>query len=207
MARKRMFSRDIVDSDAYTKMPLSSQLLYFRLVMSADDDGVVDSAFLILRLFGFQNDELDDLCSFGFIIPIDDNVYLIRHWHAHNKIPSAIYTPSRYAHLLKAFKVDVMGAYEIKGSEPTEKDQERESEGCFSKEFLDEANFELQIAEYFIKNNYSSSPDSFIAYNESRGWHGVGGESVKENFVRYADEWEKSSRIKHGIFPITDSIF
>ena len=44
MAQRRMFSPNIVDSDAFLDMPASSQLLYFHLGMRADDDGFVANA-------------------------------------------------------------------------------------------------------------------------------------------------------------------
>ena len=41
MANRRMFSLDIVDTDAFLDMPMSAQCLYFHLGMRADDDGSV----------------------------------------------------------------------------------------------------------------------------------------------------------------------
>ncbi len=38
MAERRMFSRSVVESARFLKMPVSSQNLYFHLVMNADDD-------------------------------------------------------------------------------------------------------------------------------------------------------------------------
>ena len=41
MAKKRMFSMSVIDSEAFTDMPLSAQALYFHLNMRADDDGFI----------------------------------------------------------------------------------------------------------------------------------------------------------------------
>ena len=41
MAKRRMFSLDIVDTDSFLDMPASTQNLYFHLGMRADDDGFV----------------------------------------------------------------------------------------------------------------------------------------------------------------------
>ena len=41
MARRRMFSLDVVDTDAFLDMPSSAQNLYFHLGMRADDEGFV----------------------------------------------------------------------------------------------------------------------------------------------------------------------
>jgi len=49
MSERRMFSMQIVDSDAFLDMPLSTQALYFHLSMRADDDGFVDNARKIIR--------------------------------------------------------------------------------------------------------------------------------------------------------------
>ena len=43
MARRRMFSLDVVDTDRFLDMPSSTQALYFHLGMRADDDGFVAS--------------------------------------------------------------------------------------------------------------------------------------------------------------------
>lgn len=41
MAKKRMFSLDVVDLDSFIEMPVSAKLLYYDLGMRADDDGFV----------------------------------------------------------------------------------------------------------------------------------------------------------------------
>ena len=41
MARRRMFSKDIVVTDKFITMPTTSRCLYFELAMQADDDGFV----------------------------------------------------------------------------------------------------------------------------------------------------------------------
>ena len=41
MANRRMFSRDVVETDRFLGMPLTSQALYFHLGMEADDAGCV----------------------------------------------------------------------------------------------------------------------------------------------------------------------
>lgn len=41
MARRRMFSLDIVDSDQFTDLPATARLLYYELGTRADDDGFI----------------------------------------------------------------------------------------------------------------------------------------------------------------------
>ena len=61
MANRRMFSKDITNSDAFTDMPLSSQALYFHLNMNADDDGFVNNWKSIMRMIGTKEDDLKEL--------------------------------------------------------------------------------------------------------------------------------------------------
>ena len=68
MAKKRMFSKDIVQSDVFLSMPTSSQLLYFQLGMNADDDGFVNSPKKIIRMTGASDDDLSVLILKKFII-------------------------------------------------------------------------------------------------------------------------------------------
>ena len=59
MAEKRMFSKTIVDSDAFLDMPLSAQALYFHLSMRADDDGFLNNAKKIMRTINANQNDYD----------------------------------------------------------------------------------------------------------------------------------------------------
>jgi len=43
MAERRMFSKQIIDSDMFLDMPVSAQALYFHLAMRADDEGFLNN--------------------------------------------------------------------------------------------------------------------------------------------------------------------
>ena len=68
MAEKRMFSKKIIDSDAFLDMPLSTQALYFHLAMRADDDGFVNAPRKIVRLVSATDDDLRLLIMKRFIL-------------------------------------------------------------------------------------------------------------------------------------------
>lgn len=53
MANKRMFSVDVVETDAFLDLPPKTQALYFHLGMRADDDGFVSSPRTIVRTIGW----------------------------------------------------------------------------------------------------------------------------------------------------------
>ena len=54
MANRRMLSSDIVESEEFITLPISSQALYFHLAMKADDDGFVQPK-LVMKLLGSKN--------------------------------------------------------------------------------------------------------------------------------------------------------
>lgn len=96
MARRRMFSMDIIDTDHFLEMPMSTQLLYFHLSMRADDDGFVSSPKRILRLIGVAEDDFKMLLAKEYIIPFQSGVCVIKHWKIHNYIRSDRYKETIY---------------------------------------------------------------------------------------------------------------
>ncbi len=95
MARRRMFSLDIVDTDLFLDMPSSVRLLYYDLGMRADDEGFVTPQ-KILRLTGASGDDLKILIGKGFAHIFEDGVLVILHWNKNNYIQSDRKTLSEY---------------------------------------------------------------------------------------------------------------
>lgn len=96
MAERRMFAKTIIDSDAFTDMPLSSQALYFHLSMRADDDGFINSPKKIQRMVGASDDDAKLLILKKFIIPFESGIVVIKHWKIHNYIQSDRYKETAY---------------------------------------------------------------------------------------------------------------
>lgn len=96
MAKRRMFSLDVVDTDAFLDLPASSQNLYFHLGMRADDDGFISSPKRIAATVNASADDLKLLAAKGFIIPFDSGVCVVRDWKINNYIQGDRYTPSLY---------------------------------------------------------------------------------------------------------------
>lgn len=100
MAERRMFSKTIVNSARFLRMPPTSRLLYYDLGMNADDDGIVE-AFTVMRTSGATEDDLRVLAARGFIrILNEDLVSFIMDWKQNNQIRSDRYKPSVYSSLL-----------------------------------------------------------------------------------------------------------
>lgn len=96
MAERRMFSKKIVDSDAFLDMPLSTQALYFHLSMRADDDGFINNPKKIQRMIGATDDDMKVLITKKFILCFESGVIVIKHWKMHNYIQSDRYKPTQY---------------------------------------------------------------------------------------------------------------
>ena len=94
MAERRMFSKTIIDSDAFLDMPLSTQALYFHLSMRADDDGFTNNPKKIMRMIGASQNELELLLGKRFLILFETGVVVIKHWKIHNYIRSDRYKPT-----------------------------------------------------------------------------------------------------------------
>lgn len=96
MANRRMFSLDVINTDAFLDMPVSAQCLYFHLGMRADDDGFVSAPKQIMRTASCTQDDMKILISKNFVIPFDTGIVVIRHWKQHNYIQSDRYRKTRY---------------------------------------------------------------------------------------------------------------
>lgn len=113
MAERRMFSKKIVESDAFLDMPLSTQALYLHLNMEADDDGFVNSPKRIQRMIGASEDDLKLLLAKNFIITFDTGVIVIKHWKLNNSIRKDRYVKTAYAEELNLLGLKENGVYTL----------------------------------------------------------------------------------------------
>ena len=89
-----MFAKRIIDSDAFLDMPLSTQSLYFRLSMRADDEGFINNPKRIQRMIGASDDDCKLLIAKGFILVFETGVIVIKHWKIHNYIQKDRFKPT-----------------------------------------------------------------------------------------------------------------
>lgn len=100
MAERRMFSKRVVRSARFLKMPVSSRDLYFQLGLEADDDGIVE-AFNVMRLIGASEDDLRVLITKDFVQVLnEDLVAYITDWNENNKLRADRKVDSIYKDLL-----------------------------------------------------------------------------------------------------------
>lgn len=113
MAKKRMFSSQIVGSDAFQDMSIGARLLYFELGMVADDDGFVNNAKTIAKSRGINVKCYQELLDNHFLISFPSNVIVIKHWFIHNTKRTDRYTHTAYTDELSQLKIKDNGSYTL----------------------------------------------------------------------------------------------
>ena len=117
MAQRRMFTEKILESDAFTDMPLSAQALYVHLNMEADDDGFVNNPKKIARSLGASEDDLKLLVIKRFLLPFDSGIVAIKHWRMHNLLRKDRYTETQYQEEKNMLVLKENGAYTELGNQ------------------------------------------------------------------------------------------
>ena len=116
MAKKRMFNKEVLDTDAFLDMPLSAQALYFHLNMRADDDGFIGNPQRIRAYIGASEDDLKLLIAKRFVIVFPDGVVVIKHWRMHNVIQKDRYKQTNYIEDLAMLGIKENKAYTLKNN-------------------------------------------------------------------------------------------
>lgn len=222
MARRRMFSLDIVDTDSFLDMPASTQNLYFHLGMRADDDGFISSPRKITQMVNCSNDDLKLLITKGFVIPFDSGICVIRDWKVNNNIRSDRYKPTIHTQEKALYlngvdagipsvipndipavnpgKVrlgkDSIGKVSIEGEAPTPQALGTPTKPK-NKKFVPPTLEE--VTQYVRERNSKVDPQGFIDFYEAKGWK-VGKTPMKDwkAACRNAEHWERWEKNKPG---------
>lgn len=216
MAEKRMFSKKIVESDAFLDMPLSSQALYFHLCMGADDDGFLNAPKRIMRMLGCTKGDLEILARNKFILCFETGIVVIKHWKINNSIRTDRYKPTQYIEEMSQLTVKENNAYTwinpqlsmLFDSVDTNGipngyqmdtqysiDKNRIEENSIDKVSIEKkregfAKPTLQeVKAYVIEKGYRFDPEAFFSFYESNGWK-VGKNPMK-SWKDACTTWEK----------------
>lgn len=111
MAKRRMLSIDVIESDAFCSLKASAQVLYLHLNLNADDDGVVDKWKNILRYLRIKREYLDSLIDAGYVIMLDSGALVISDWLIHNKIRRDRYVEGAYFDKVQELEITPTGRY------------------------------------------------------------------------------------------------
>ncbi|MBP2058622.1 putative phage protein (TIGR02220 family) [Lactobacillus colini] len=113
MARRRMFSQLVVDTDNFMDLPATAKVLYFYLNMHADDDGFLSNPKTIKRMINASDDDLKILIAKGYILTFDDGAIVIRHWRIHNSIRKDRYSETVFQEDKAQLIIDSNGQYQL----------------------------------------------------------------------------------------------
>lgn len=86
MAYKRMFNRELLESDKFLELSHNAKVLYFYLNLTADNEGFVNSKQRVMRLCDCSDTDLQELIKGNWIILFDTGVLVITHWRMHNTL-------------------------------------------------------------------------------------------------------------------------
>ncbi|MGM9628988.1 MAG: hypothetical protein ACI3V4_13030 [Faecousia sp.] len=196
MAERRMFSRTVIGSARFLRMPATSRLLYYDLGMDADDDGCVE-AFGVMRKTGATEDDLKVLASKGFIrILNEDLVAYILDWNKNNQIRKDRYHEGVYKDLIGATCNVLIEDGNHVTTEWQPSDNQMETEVRLGKDSIDKDSIREadkpptrsrfvppsaeEVAAYCNERGYTGvDPERFVDYYTSNGWK-VGRNSMKD---------------------------
>ena len=211
MANKRMFSKDITDSDAFIEMSSAAQALYFHLNQGADDDGFNNQVQMAILKSHASTDDLKILMAKNFVIRFECGVIVIKHWRLHNTLRKDRYTPTHYQEELKLLGIKDNGAYTL-GCQTV---AERLPSGCHSidknsvvessvvEESIEEAEPPTrakrfvpptvdQVREYCEERCNSVNPQRFVDYYSSNGW--MVGKNKMKDWKAAVRTWEQKEK-------------
>ena len=212
MAERRMMAKSIIKSDQFLEMPMSSQLLYFHLLLDADDDGFINAPKSIMRVIGAKDDDMRVLQAKGYTIPFDSGVIVIKHWRMHNSLRKDRYNPNpQLENERKQLIINDRKEYELvttwqptgnqlatNGYHSIGKDsigKDSIYSGCdksqptrthFTPPTLDE------VKAYCIERNNNIDAEYFIDFQEARGWVLSNGKKMKD-WKATIRTWEKNN--------------
>ena len=166
MAERRMFSKTVINSARFLRMPQTSRLLYYDLGMAADDDGIVE-AFTVLRTTGAAEDDLRVLVSKGFVVVLnEDLVSYITDWKRNNLIKTDRNHESAYHELLVKIQDGTI-------LEPTwnQDGTHLEPESSLGKSSLGQSiPTEAEIKAFCEAEGIEINVDKFLSLYERSGW-------------------------------------
>ena len=212
MAERRMMAKSIIKSDKFLEMPMSSQLLYFHLLLDADDDGFINAPKSIMRVIGAKDDDMRVLQAKGYTIPFDSGVIVIKHWRIHNSLRKDRYNPSpQLENERKQLIINDRKEYELattwqplgnqlatNGYHSIGKDsigKDSVYSGCdksqptrthFTPPTLEE------VKAYCIERNNNIDAEYFIDFQEARGWVLSNGKKMKD-WKATIRTWERNN--------------
>ena len=212
MAERRMMAKSIIKSDQFLEMPMSSQLLYFHLLLDADDDGFINAPKSIMRVIGAKDDDMRVLQAKGYTIPFDSGVIVIKHWRIHNSLRKDRYNPNpQLENERKQLIINDKKEYELAttwqptGNQLATNGYHSIGKDSIGKDSIDSGRDKSQptrthfipptleeVKAYCIERNNNIDAEYFIDFQEARGWVLSNGKKMKD-WKATIRTWERNN--------------
>ena len=172
MAERRMFSKSVIDSDAFMDMPLSAQALYFHLAIRADDDGFLGNPKMVMRMICASEDDLKLLIAKNFIIAFGSGVIVITHWKMHNYIRTDRYKETIHKDEKELLSLKNNGMYTIGIPSDNQVSYQPDTQVRSGKDSIGKYKDDLSITDRLTENEIELLKDSCTDF---------------DRLIRYAD--------------------
>lgn len=168
MAQKRMFSREITDSDSFLDLSLSAQCLYFHACLSADDEGFISAGKRIARSIGATERELDELVESGFLILFPESgVYVAAHFWVNNTLRSDRFHETVYQTERKQLELNENKVYQLRKPNGNQTETSGQPDDTADKDSIDKSKREKE------KIDKKSIDDNSVREGSSEGGDGL----------------------------------
>jgi len=191
-----MMSKDVIDTDNFLDMSLSTQALYFHLLLKADDDGFVKNPKRIMRMIGANDDEMKALISKKYIFPFESGVCIIKHWRIHNYIQNDRYKETNCTDEKKQLGKNKNSEYYLKSEENEDMDtpciqnvstgKDRLGKDRLGEDSIEREPTPKEIAYDFLNNNESDYRKKFLEKFKEKGYNE---ETIKEEMKKFILYW------------------
>ena len=207
-----MFSKSVIGSARFLRMPATSRLLYYDLGMDADDDGVVE-AFSVMRKTGATEDDLRVLASKGFVrVMNEDLVSYILDWNTNNQIRKDRYHESVYKSLIDGSCNVILESGNQMATNGLPSDNQMATEVRLGKDSIGKGSIERadkpptrrkfspptvnEVKTYCQEQGYSIDAERFVSYYESNGW--MVGRNKMKNWQAAVRNWNGKEQKGNG---------
>lgn len=161
MANKRMFSREITESDSFLDLSLSAQSLYFHACLAADDEGFISSGKRIARAIGATEQELAELVKSGFLILFPESgVYVAAHFWVNNTLRSDRFHETVYQTERKQLELTENKVYQLRKPDDNQTETNGQPNVTADKNSIDKTKVVEKRIEQVSKDKGSVREDS-----------------------------------------------
>ena len=161
MAQKRMFSREITESDSFLDLSLSAQSLYFHACLAADDEGFISSGKRIARAIGATETDIAELVQGGFLIPFPDSgVFVAAHFWVNNTLRSDRFHETVYQAERKLLELNENKVYQLRKPDDNQTETNGQPNVTADKNSIDKSKLVQERKDKVSKDKGSVREDS-----------------------------------------------